>query len=201
MSVSFRRLTSRWRDPRLAVGVLLIVLSGAAGGMILSGPQTSPVYQAKNTLLPGSKIDSSNLVLVDINPSLAESYIGPSDIDEESIIANTIHKGELVTKSNLRSTDISGTRVVIPLGAGVPSQAQVGDTVTLWKVDKHNMSGGEAEISLLSEKATLVSLSNSDGIVEAGQSAELLVPKDEASAILEVLGTDSLFVITTGGVL
>ena len=198
MSASFRRLTSRWRDPRLAAGVLLIVLSGAAGGMILSGPPTSPVYQAKTTVLPGSSLNATDFVLVDIDPSLAESYIGPEDLDGDSIAASTIHKGELVAKSSLRSTDVSGTRIVIPLGAGVPSQVQVGDTVTLWRVDKQNVSGGEADISLLSEKATLVSLSSSEGMVDVGQSAELLVPKSQASEILTVLGTDSLFVLTTG---
>lgn len=200
MSASFRRLTSRWRDPRLAVGALLIVLSGTAGGMILSGPPTNPVYQAKATVLPGSPLNTSDFVLVDIDPSLAELYIGPEDFDGESVATSTIHKGELLAKSNTRSTDASGTRIVIPLGAGVPSQASVGDTVTLWKVDKQNTSG-EAKISLLSDKAILVSLSGGEGMVNTVQSAELLVPKAQAREILTVLGTDSLFVLTTGGVL
>lgn len=199
MSTSFRRLTPRWRDPRLAVGVLLIALSAAGGGMLLSGPQTTPVYQAQNTLLPGGKINTSELVLVDIDPALAGSYVGPKDIEGKNIIAATVHKGELLSKSSLRSTDVSGTRVVIPLGAPVPSQAEIGDTLSLWRVDKSSVSGDEAGISLLSEKAVLVSLSNGDGVLNAGQSAELLVPKAQASEILTALGTDSLFVVTAGG--
>lgn len=199
MSTSFRHLTSRLRDPRLAVGVLLVALSAAGGGILLSGPQTTSVYQARSTLLPGGKIDTSELVLVDIDPALANSYVGPEDIDGKNIIATTVHKGELLSKASLRSTDVSGTRIVIPLGAGVPSQAEIGDTLSLWRVDKSNMSGSEEGISLLSEKAILVSLSNEDGMLGTGQSAELLVPKAQADEILAVLGTDSLFVITMGG--
>lgn len=202
MSTSFRRLTSRWRDPRLAAGVLLIALSAIGGGILLSGPQTRPVYQAQNTMLPGEKIDTSALVLVDVAPTLAGAYVSPEDIDDASFIATTVHKGELLSKTSLRSTDVSGTRIVIPLGAGVPSHAEKGDTLTLWRVDKSSVMGDEdAKISLLSEKAVLVSLSNGDGVLNAGQTAELLVPKAQASEILTVLGTDSLFVLTTGGAL
>lgn len=199
MSASFRRLTSRWRDPRLALGILLIALSAVGGGLLFSGPKTTPVYQAQITMLPGGKIDTTNLVLVDIDPSLAESYIGPDDLDDTSIIATTVHKGELLSKSSLRSTDVSGTRVVIPLGAPVPSKAKIGDTLSLWRVDKASASGGEADVALLSEKAILVSLSRDDGMINTGQNAEVLVPKAQASEILKVLGTDSLFVLTTGG--
>ena len=200
MSTSFRRLTPRWRDPRLAVGVLLIALSAAGEGILLSGPQTTPVYQAQNTLLPGGKIDTSKLVLVDIAPALAGSYVGPKDIEGENIIATTVHKGELLSKSSLRSTDVSGTRLVIPLGAPVPSQAKIGDTLSLWRVDKSStLSGDEAGITLRSEKAVLVSLSDGEGMLATGQNAEVLVPDAQASEILAVLGTDSLFVLTTGG--
>ena len=63
------------------------------------------------------------------------------------------------------------------------------------------MVDGEAATVLLSDKATRISLSNGDGVLSTGQSAELLVPKEQADEILAVLGTDSLFVVTTGGAL
>ncbi|MBR5951405.1 MAG: SAF domain-containing protein, partial [Actinomycetaceae bacterium] len=140
MSTSFRRLASRWRDPRLAVGVLLVSLSAVGGGIILSGPQTHAVYQATTTLVPGEQIDVSQLVLVDIDPYLAQSYVGVEDLAAGSIAANTIRKGELVAKSSLRTAKSAGTRVVIPLGSGVPSHIETGDTLSLWRVDKRNTS-------------------------------------------------------------
>ena len=71
-------MATRWRDPRLGIGVLLVALSGMCGAFVLSGPEKVPVYRARSAIVPGTAISKADLDVVEIDKTLAASYVGPS---------------------------------------------------------------------------------------------------------------------------
>ncbi len=200
MTVPSRKLHSRWKDPRLALGVALVALSAAGGGMLFSGPRTVQVYQAKAALLPGTSLEEASLALVDIDPSLAGAYAGPEERTKDAVVADTVHKGELVARTSLLDgAQDTGTRVVLPLAAAVPSGIDAGDTVSLWAVGRANAAGAEASAKELTAQALFVSASAAEGMSLGGYSAELQIPADIAGQVLAVTGADATFMVTAGG--
>ncbi|WP_134772692.1 hypothetical protein [Ornithinimicrobium flavum] len=56
-----------WRDLRLVVGLLLILLSVAGGARLVTGlDDTTPVYAAARDLLPGQPVSAQDVVAVDV---------------------------------------------------------------------------------------------------------------------------------------
>lgn len=197
--LSFRKLHLRWRDPRFVAGLVLVALSTAAGGYLLAGPETVPVYRARATILPGTSLTQAKLELVDVSPELAHAYFGPDNLDKKAVTARTIRKGELLSAESLADAAVGGTRLVVPLAVAAPSNVSEGDTVSLWAVAKSSAGANDAGASELTNEALLVSLDSAESLSVSGARAELIVPDDVAATVLALLGTDSSFVVTTGG--
>ena len=56
-----------WRDARLLVGVVLVLLGAAVGARIIaSADDTVPMYAASTVIRPGDRLTSDNLRRVDV---------------------------------------------------------------------------------------------------------------------------------------
>lgn len=68
MTPRANRLTPpSWRDSRLLVGVLLVLVATGLGAWVIArADDTTPVYAAKGTILPGQALTSADLVVVDV---------------------------------------------------------------------------------------------------------------------------------------
>ena len=197
---SFRKLHVRWRDPRFVGGLALVALSAAAGGYLLAGPATLPVYRAQTTILPGTNLAEAKMELVDVSPELAGAYLGPGEVDADTAVAaQTIRKGELLGADAFGAAKTTGTRLVLPLAVAAPSDVAEGDKVSLWAVAKSGAAGEEAGAAELTDTALVVSLGASDSLAGSAATAEVIVPDEAAAQVLALLGTDSLFVVTSGG--
>lgn len=197
---SFRKLHVRWRDPRFVGGLALVALSAAAGGYLLAGPATHPVYRAQATILPGTRLAEAKIELVDVPTELAGAYVGPGELDADgAVVAQTIRKGELLGADAFSQSKATGTRMVLPLAVAAPSDVSEGDRVSLWTVSRSGASGEEGGAVELTDDALVVALNVSDSLGASAASAEVVVPDDAAARILALLGADSLFVITSGG--
>ena len=86
-------MATRWRDPRLGIGVLLVALSGMCGAFVLSGPEKVPVYRARSAIVPGTAISKADLDVVEIDKTLAASYVGPST--KEGAIGESVERASL----------------------------------------------------------------------------------------------------------
>ena len=186
-------MATRWRDPRLGIGVLLVALSGMCGAFVLSGPEKVPVYRARSAIVPGTAISKADLDVVEIDKTLAASYVGPST--KEGDIGESVEKGELLAKSRIDRSEEGGTRVVIPLMSPAPASAAPGARVELWRVafqwGRQRSRGG------LSCGAGCACVVGQRGGLErrGGWAAEVEMPDQYVRQVLAAMGSDDGYVL------
>ena len=57
----------RWKDPRLIIGIVLVVASVLMGALLVSRlSATTPVLVARGTIVPGEEIDPDQLTTVEL---------------------------------------------------------------------------------------------------------------------------------------
>src|SRR3954465_14969556 len=68
-SPATRLVVPRWLDARVAVGLLLVLVSVAAGARIVSSAgHLTPVYAAAHQLVPGEQLTSADIAVVQVPP-------------------------------------------------------------------------------------------------------------------------------------
>jgi hypothetical protein len=190
-----------WFDPRLAIGLVLIVASVAGVlGIVSSADASVSVLTARGALAPGDRIDESDLIETSVR--IAEGgdlYLVPGDVPAEGlIVTKAVGKGELVPASAVGST--AATRfasVVVTVNGQLPSAVQSGATVDVWAARKGELSSFGAP-SVIVSGATVVRVIESQGLVSSGETAtlELLVPRTRIARLLEAIANaDALSVV------
>ena len=95
-----------WRDSRLLVGLLLVLLSTVLGSVVVArADDRVPVYAAKSDLAPGQKVTESDVVPVDVLLGDGAAGYLPADrplaVDTWSLRA--LRPGELIPASGVGS--------------------------------------------------------------------------------------------------
>jgi hypothetical protein len=125
-----------WRDPRLGVGILLVVASVALGSWAVArADATVEVYQASTVLTPGDVIDADDLQVVQVRLDGVEGvYLVPGDeLALEALVTRTVSAGELVPLASLGSAEELELRPVqIPMPAAMQDTVTAGSRVELW---------------------------------------------------------------------
>ena len=186
-------MTTRWRDPRLGIGVLLVALSGMCGAFVLSGPEKVPVYRARSAIVPGTAISKADLDVVEIDKTLAASYVGPST--KEGDIGESVEKGELLAKSRIDRSEEGGTRVVIPLMSPAPASAAPGARVELWRVARQRGGNAPAAASLVALDVLVVSVNAESPNAGGRPMAEVEMPDQYVRQVLAAMGSDDGYVL------
>ncbi|WP_426562243.1 SAF domain-containing protein [Angustibacter sp. McL0619] len=93
-----------WREPRLLLGVLLVLMSVVAGGWVVrSADHTVPVYAARHTLTPGDALTTDDLTVVRVRlGSGAGAYLAAaagSTPPAGAVVLRAVPAGELVARS------------------------------------------------------------------------------------------------------
>ncbi len=186
-------MATRWRDPRLGIGVLLVALSGMCGAFVLSGPEKVPVYRARSAIVPGTAISKADLDVVEIDKTLAASYVGPST--KEGDIGESVEKGELLAKSRIDRSEEGGTRVVIPLMSPAPASAAPGARVELWRVARQRGGNAPAAASLVALDVLVVSVNAESPNAGGRPMAEVEMPDQYVRQVLAAMGSDDGYVL------
>ena len=124
-----------WRDPRLGVGILLVVASVALGSWAVSrADATVEVYQASGPLTPGEAIDLDDLQIVQIRLDGVEGvYLVPGGELEDMVITRTVDAGELVPLAALGDPGMLDLRPVqVSMPAAMQDVVTPGSRVDLW---------------------------------------------------------------------
>jgi len=134
-----------WRDPRLVVGVLLVLVSVVVGARVTQAAgDTVPVYAAARSLASGQVVDASAVrpVRVHLGPGTAAYLSARRPPGKGLVLARPIGAGELVPVAALTSADRLARR---PVGVPVPVPApllQPGGLVDLWSSARDPASTG-----------------------------------------------------------
>ncbi|WP_298747789.1 SAF domain-containing protein [uncultured Serinicoccus sp.] len=136
-----------WRDLRLVVGVLLVVLSVAGGVRLVSGlDDTRPVYAAARDLLPGQPIADADLVTVQVRlGDSAEHYLDATDpVAGGTYLLRRVAAGEIVPAAAVGTQRQALDKTVnVPVDASTVAGLQVGTAVDVWVSRRDPEAAGE----------------------------------------------------------
>lgn len=192
-----------WTDARFFLGVVLIIASIAGVWAVVAlSRQTSPVYAAAHTIVPGQAITAADLAVVDVALGRsADAYLAPGATLEGTVATRTVAAGELMpAAATVPAAQSDVTTVVVHSSVTVPSSVVAGTPVDLWSAAAVE-GGGYETPSILIPNATVVSITHDDSMIGGGADAiELVIPRaDVASALAAVAAESALSVVPAGG--
>ncbi|GAA1841039.1 hypothetical protein GCM10009750_28960 [Agromyces salentinus] len=183
-------------DPRLIIGVVLVVGSTVGVTSLVSGlDDASEVYTAATTLSPGDRITADDLVVERVRfGAPAIRYLEPDALPRDGlIVVSTVRKGELVPVASVDDVDRAGlATVVVSSRAALPRDVEVGALVDVWAA--HRVERGAYDPpAVIVPGAEVAATTGGGGIVDGGAaSVELLVPRERVAVLLEALAAEDV---------
>jgi hypothetical protein len=138
-----------WRDPRLAVGAVLVLASVGIGiAVVAAADDTVAVYAARRTLTPGATLGEADLevVRVRLDGSLDRYLTADGAPAADAVAVRTVGAGEIVPRSAVGSADSLALRpVTVPVEGSAPPGLGPGTLVDVWiSVAGADPAGGQA---------------------------------------------------------
>ena len=187
----------RWRDPRLLVG-LVLVLASIAGvvALVASSQRTAGYWAAAEDLPPGTPIAAGDLRAVEVNLSEAgERYLSAeAPAPEGRMVSGTVRAGELVPAAALVDADPDGRRPVgVALDEPLPSGVGVGDRVDVWVAMPAEGGRGHADPARLAEALEISEVTaEQNGLGGSGTTrVQLLAPEETLPRIVDAKVKDA----------
>lgn len=167
-----------WKDPRLLIGILL-VLASVAGVVALVGnaDSTVPMYAAKDALVVGQKITAESFTVVQVQLGDVDGkYLDPTDeLDVNAVAVRMVPKGELVSRTSIGRIDALDRKPApISITEPLPKEVVVGAYVDAW-VALPDDRNGFVEPVLMLPGAEVASLSAASGTLGASKNMALMV--------------------------
>lgn len=198
-----RRPRAFWSDARFFLGIVLIAASVAGVWFVVGmARQTTPVYAAARTIVPGQTLTADDLRVVEVAlGQLGESYVGADALRAGMVAVRTIASGELVPHSAVGAPDAATTTTVVLRSAvDVPGSVVPGTTVEVWAAPLRERGVYDAPRILVAD-ATVVSVTRDDSMIGGGAaSLELVIPRADVAAALAAMSDQSaLSVVPSAG--
>jgi hypothetical protein len=128
--------TPSWRDTRLVVGVVLVLLSMVIGAKVIAAAgDTVPMYAAAGSLVPGQPVTQRDVKRVDVQLGAdRSSYVAADhDVAPDTFALREVRPGELVPRSALgRRAEVNLKPVSVPVDSGGAAQLDAGSIVDVW---------------------------------------------------------------------
>lgn len=184
----------RWKDPRLIVGIVLVVASVLMGALLVSRlSETTPVLVARSPMVPGDPISTADLAVVEMRlGEQTDLYAGSVDsIPAGAVATRTVQAGELLPMSAIgQASDVTLRPVVIPVDATVAESVVPGATVELWHTAPTSTDSEEAQAVMLVPGAVVRRIDEGSSLGMRSMAVEVLVPSGSVGEVLEVLSKD-----------
>jgi hypothetical protein len=134
-----RAKRSRWRDPRLVVGIAVVAACALLGARLLGGAdETVGVWAARDALNAGQAVGPSDVVRREVrfaDRSDADAYLSAdAALPDASTLARAVGAGELVPRAALGDAG-TGSLTEVPLSVdseAVPATLRAGAVVDVW---------------------------------------------------------------------
>ncbi|MGO1167118.1 MAG: hypothetical protein ACTMHL_10930 [Janibacter sp.] len=194
-----RRLVKpSWKDARLIIGVLLVLLAIIIGAAAFSAADDRVgMWAAKHTLTPGQEVDDSDFVRVDVQLGDASSdYLRAGErLPNGAIADRQLRAGELVPRSAVIDPTTKRVREVpVRVDPVYLSNLTVGSRVTVYVPeasagDEDGAGDERVQYEQLVKRATVARLPQSSGGVMAsgsGSSAVIVVPESQVQDIISI---------------
>lgn len=201
-----------WRDPRLILGVLIVLVS-VAGVMALLTAQdrTVAVYAADRPLSTGDQLTAEDVHPIDVHiPGSAEQYLAADeDIPDGLQLTRRVGEGELLPAAALAEADPTGRQAVtVQPQHDLARAVEPGRSVDVWAAAGAGAGAGVGAGQEPQDAVQLVAAAEVTDVREASSAfgaqhavtVELLVSADEVTELLTALGEGaSVSVLPTAG--
>ncbi|PPK97831.1 hypothetical protein CLV92_103366 [Kineococcus xinjiangensis] len=199
-----------WRDPRLLVGLVLVLGSVLVGARTVEAAQrTTPVWAAVAPLAVGQVVDAEDLRVVEVrlDPGIAGAYVPASTPPAADWVAvRPLAAGELLPRSGVGTgTELSVRPVSVPQSS-VPAGVAVGVQVDVWVTWGREADAGSApRAEPLLTGAEVSAVTGAAGSLGARRSTEVqvLVPQERLPDVLAALAAAEALILVpvpgTGG--
>ncbi|MDP9985091.1 hypothetical protein J2S98_000228 [Arthrobacter oryzae] len=167
-----------WKDPRLLVGILL-VLASIAGVIFLVGSadRTTEVYAAREGIAVGERLTPENVVPVKVRLGDTEQhYITvEAGLPQDVVAMQRIGKDQLVPRASLGEVDqLNRKPVALNVEQTLPSQAVAGARVDVW-VAQPDAKNGFTEPKLILPGAEIAEVANGSTALGSSKTTVLMV--------------------------
>jgi hypothetical protein len=189
--------TPSWRDTRLVVGVVLVLLSMAIGAKtVAAAGDTVPMYAASSSLVPGQPVTQRDVKRVDVQLGAdRSSYVAADhDIGPDTFALRDVRPGELVPRSALgQKAEVNLKPVSVPVDNGGAAQLDAGSIVDVW-VNAKDLSSPTAKYGKPVKTLTaapLVRRPDTDGrglgAVSGTTAVQIMVPEASVEALIAAI--------------
>lgn len=192
----------RWRDPRLIVGVVLVVLSGLATTLVVSAAdQRVRLWAVQDDVPAGSALTNGDLQVVEAHvPQLDPYWPADEPIPTEAIADHDFVAGELVTRDGVRPPEAVEVReVTLPvLRNQMPADLTVGDRVDVYVVEREQSGQPVGAPQLVLGSAIIAGVDDESGAfgsssLEVG--VALSVPDAQVPKVLDAQARGALTLV------
>jgi hypothetical protein len=178
MSGGARLKKPSWKDPRLVVGILL-VLASTAGVVSLLGAadQTTEAYAAREAIAVGERLTADKLHRVKVRlGDLEQRYLTPeSGLSEGAVAVQRIGQDQLVPRDSLGELDVLDRKpVAVTVDEALPAQAVAGSRVDVW-VALPDARNGYSQPTLLLPGAEIAQLTPGSTALGSARSTVVMV--------------------------
>ncbi|PRY12443.1 hypothetical protein [Kineococcus rhizosphaerae] len=204
-----------WRDPRLLLGLLLILVSVVVGASVVGRARdTTGVWALAHPVGAGAPITQADLrvVQVHLDPSTLSGYVPAStDPVAGTVALRGLGTGELLPVGSLgRVGDLTSRPVTIPLAGNVPRGVVEAALVDVWVVPSATSTPTSTSISSsastsseageprrLVEAAEVTSVVDGGGALasRSGADVQVLIPEGALPTVLRALSQDDDLVL------
>lgn len=196
-TVAHRLQKPGWKDPKLLVGLALILLSVVSViGVVRATNQTETFYALARDVPVGQKITVEDLREVDVRLSdSASRYMrNTQEIAEGMRAKDFLRSGELLRVDAVTTTDTDQHRkATVVLDSTVVSTFSAGDRVDIWISQKAENKNAYGSPEVVMQSAYISKVTSEESMIgSTGKSAvQLLVTEDALGKVLDATNNES----------
>lgn len=186
-----------WKDPRLWIGILLVLVSVSAVVLLLGAAErTVDAYVSTEDIAVGQRVNINSLsrVKVRLNELQGSYYLSADQFPSEGVAIQVIRKGQLIAKSSVAKADsLNRKPVAVTLEQKLPETAQRGDRVDIWVAEADAKTGAISLPKLILPSAEIAALDRAKpGLMPNPQDVVyVLVDDSHLPALLQALAQKS----------
>lgn len=197
--VAARLQRPSWRDTRLLVGVVLVLVSVVAGAKVVAAADdTVPVYAATRTLVPGHRLVEGDVRRVAVRTDDLRPYAdGTRPLSGDTYVLREVRPGELLPRSALGGREqVSVKAVSLPVDASAVHGLVVGSVVDVWVSERVDDAARETwtepHRALRSVTvARMPAASTGLGVGATDTAVQVLVPDDAVEQMIAAVDAGS----------
>lgn len=157
---------SRWRNPRLVLGVVLVLGSAVAGGSLLATARDSTEYWlVRADVRAGEIVEQADLTVAEgrIESAAAGALLAVADGAPQGVWARDVAAGTFPTRDAVSPRLDRGRELPLAVEAGaLPPDLEPGQSVDVWAVPGETPGDGTVTQRVLAS-APVLSVSRADG--------------------------------------